>query len=90
MISIPLDHEFFTPCFMSLHMSHGHLVYSLWELEQNCFPAITLKINFNYVELVHSAFQVYYISFNFSVYVYSIDFSEFDIEILTKNFNLST
>ena len=90
MISISLDREIFAPCFPSLVVFQCLPVYSLWELEQNCFPAITLKINFNYVELVHSAFQVYYISFNFSVYVYSIDFSEFDIEILTKNFNLST
>ena len=32
-ISVPLDQEVFTPCFMSLDMFQGLLVYSLWELE---------------------------------------------------------
>ena len=31
--SIPLDHEIFAPCFMSLDMFQCFLVYSLWELE---------------------------------------------------------
>ena len=31
MISVPLDHEIFVPCFMSLDMFQ--LIYSLWELE---------------------------------------------------------
>ena len=63
MISKPLEHEIFTPYFMSLDMFQCLLVYSLWEhwnricillLCENC-------INLNYVELIHSAFQVYYI-----------------------------
>ena len=33
MISIPLYHEIFIPCFMSLDMFQWLLVYSLWELE---------------------------------------------------------
>ena len=33
MISIPLDHEMFVPCFMSLDMFQRPLVYSLWEPE---------------------------------------------------------
>ena len=36
---------------MSLDMFQCFLVYSLWEL----------GVNLSYVELVHSAFQVYYI-----------------------------
>ena len=31
--SIPLDHEIFAPCFMSLDMFQCLLVYSLWEPE---------------------------------------------------------
>ena len=39
-------------------------------------------IKLNYVELVHRAFQVYY---NLSLlYIHSINFQEFDIEIPTK------
>ena len=33
MIAIPLDHEIFVPCCMSLNMFQCLLVYSLWELE---------------------------------------------------------
>ena len=40
MISVPLDHEIFAPCFMSLGMFQCLLVYSLWELEQNLYPAV--------------------------------------------------
>ena len=32
MISIPLDHAIFAPCFMSLDMFQCLLVYGLWEL----------------------------------------------------------
>ena len=32
MISIPLDHEIFAPCFMSLDMSQCLLAYGLWKL----------------------------------------------------------
>ena len=40
MISIRLDHEIFASCFMSLDIFQCLLVYSLWELEQNSYPAI--------------------------------------------------
>ena len=40
-------------------------------------------INLNYVELVHSVFQVYYISIFLSILF--INFWELDIEITTKN-----
>ena len=33
MISIPLEHEIFASCFMSLDMFQCLLVYSVWELE---------------------------------------------------------
>ena len=58
MISIPLDHEVFVPCFMLLDMFQCLLVYSLWELDWNrtCCCVKTCCINLNYVELVHSDF----------------------------------
>ena len=40
MISTPLDHEIFVPCFMSLDKFQSFLVYSLWELEYNFYPAV--------------------------------------------------
>ena len=40
MISILLDHEGFAPCFMSPDIFQCLLVYSLWEHEQNLYPAI--------------------------------------------------
>jgi len=62
MISISLDHEIFAPCFMPLDMFQCLLVYSLWELNRICILLLCENcINLNYVELVHSAFQVYYI-----------------------------
>ena len=61
MISIPLDHEIFAPCFMSLNMFQCLLVYNLWEHEYRICALLLCEncINLNYVELVHSAFQVY-------------------------------
>ena len=47
-------------------------------------------MNLNYVELVHSAFQVYHIDTSTCLYIHSINFREFDIETPTKNLNLST
>ena len=40
MISVPLGHEMFAPCFMSLDMFQCLLVYSLRELEENLYPSI--------------------------------------------------
>ena len=67
MISILLDHEIFAPSFMFLEMFQYLLVYNLWELCilllcENC-------INLNYVELVHSAFQAYYILLVFCLFI---------------------
>ena len=71
MITKTLEHEIFTPYFMSLDMFQCLLVYSLWEhwnrisfllLCENC-------INFNYVELIHSAFQVYSILLLFCLFI---------------------
>ena len=36
MISVPLDHQIFAPCFMSLDMFQCLLVYSLWNLNKIC------------------------------------------------------
>ena len=86
MISTPLDHEIFAPCFMSLDMFQFSWFIVYENLNRICnLPLCENCINLNYVELVYSAFQVY-ISFYFSVH--SIDFGEFDIEIPTKNLNL--
>ena len=71
MISVPLGHETFACCFTFLHpwicssvswfIVYGNLNgICILLLCENC-------INLNYVELVHSAFQVYYILY-FSVY----------------------
>jgi len=70
MISLPLGHETFACCFTFLHpwcssvswfIVYGNLNgICILLLCENC-------INLNYVELVHSAFQVYYILY-FSVY----------------------
>ena len=47
---------------MPLDMFQCLLVYSLWELNRICILLLCENcINLNYVELVHSAFQVYYI-----------------------------
>ena len=40
MISIPLDHQIFVPCLMSLDTFQCLLVYSPWELEQNLYATI--------------------------------------------------
>ena len=44
MVSIPLGHENFPPCFMSLGLLQCLLVYSLWELEWNLYPAVVWKL----------------------------------------------
>ena len=71
MISILLDHEVFAPCFMSLDIFQCFLVYSLWEHEQNLYPSVLCEncVNLNYVELVHSAFQVHYIFLLFPLFI---------------------
>ena len=72
----------------------GKPVYSLLELKQNLYPAFVC-----YVELLYSAFQVYYILlfillillyFIIILSFHSINFWEFDIETPTKNLNLPT
>ena len=70
MISIPLDHEIFAPCFMSLDMFQCLLVIAYGNLNkihtlllcENC-------INLNYVKLVQNAFQVYYILLLFCLFI---------------------
>ena len=71
MASIPLDHEIFAPYFMSLDMFQCLLVYSLWELEcRICILLLSEKcINLNYAELIHSAFQAYYILLLLCVFI---------------------
>ena len=62
MISVPLDHDIFASCFMSLDMFQCLLVIAYGNLNkvhtlllcENC-------INLNYIELVNNAFQVHYI-----------------------------
>ena len=85
MISIPLDHEIFALCFMSLDMFQFSWFIVYENLNRICILLLCENcINLNYVELVHSAFQVY-TSFYFSVH--PIDFWEFYIETPTKNLN---
>ena len=64
-ISVLLDHKIFASCFMSLDMFQCLLVYrsSYGNLNQICILLLCencININLNYVEFVHSAFQVYY------------------------------
>ena len=81
---ISIDYEIFVHCFMSLDMLQCLLVYSLWELEQNLYPAVIWNyINLNYVELFLVLFRST-ISFYFSVYSFYY-FWEFDIQTPTKN-----
>ena len=44
MILIPLDHEIFAPCFVSLGTLQCLWVYSLWELEKNLYPTVAWKL----------------------------------------------
>ena len=70
MISIPLDHEIFTHCFMSLDMFQCLLAYSIWNLNRICTLLLCGNcVNLNYVELVHSAFQVSYILLIFCLFI---------------------
>ena len=86
MISIPLDHEICAPGLMSLDMLQCLLVYSLWELDRICILLLCENsINPNYVELVHNAFQVFYILLLLCTFILLI--SEFDIETTIKNLN---
>ena len=67
MISIPLDHGIFAPCFMSLNMCQCLLFFTYGNLNRTCILLLCENcINLNYVELVHSAFQVYCILLLFS------------------------
>ena len=66
MISRSLDHEIFAPCFMSLDMSR-FIVYG--NLNRICILLLCENcINLNYIELVHSAFQIYYIVLLFCLF----------------------
>ena len=56
--------------FMLLDMFQCLPVYSVWELEWICILLLCENcINFNYVELVFSAFQVYYILLLFCLFI---------------------
>ena len=85
MISTPLDVETFTfyvpgcvpvsPSLLSMWTLNRMSILLLYE---NC-------MNLNYIEWIHSAFQVYCIL----LFLYiSTNFWEFDIETPTKNLNL--
>jgi len=58
MILIPLDHDIFVPCFMSLDVFQCLLVYG--NLKRICILLLCENyVSLNYVELVPCAFQVY-------------------------------
>ena len=85
---ISIDYEIFVPCLMSLDMLQCLLVYSLWELEQNLYPAIVWNyINLNYAELFLVLFRstIFFYFFVYSSYY----FWEIDIETPTKNIKFS-
>ena len=84
-ISIPLDHEIFASCCMSLDMFQCLLVYSLWKLEFvscYCVKIVSILIMLNWFIVLFSSAIFFYVS------IYSINFWEFDIETPTKNFYL--
>ena len=98
MISIPLDYEKFAHCFMSLDMFQCLLVYSL---EQTIVYSINYSIvyriefescwlcenhiNPNYVKLVHSTSQVYYILLLFCLFI-SLSIESFILKLQLKIF----
>ena len=89
MISIPLDHEIFTPCFTFLDMFQCLQFTVYGDLNRICILLVCENcINLNYVELVDSAYQVYYILLLLSIFILLI--FEYDIETPTKNLHLST
>ena len=59
MISIPLDHEIFVHCFMSLDMVHYLLVYIVYRnLNRICILLLYENyINLNDVEFIHMFFR---------------------------------
>ena len=77
----------FASCFISLGIFQCLLVYG--NLNRTCILLLCENcISLNYVELVHSAFQVYYILL--LLYIFILLIFEFAIETPTKNLNLST
>ena len=88
MISIPLDHEIFAPGLMFLGMFQCLLVHK-GNLDRFCILLLCENcINHNYVELVHSAFQVYDILLLLCIVILLI--FEFDTETPTKTLTSST
>ena len=70
MISIPQTQTMKFLHLMSLDMFQCLLAYSLWNLNRICVLLLCENcINLNYVELVHSAFQVYYILLLFCLFI---------------------
>ena len=87
MISIPLGHEMCIPCFMSLDKFRASWFTVYGNLNRICILLFCENcINLNYVELVHSAFQVYWVLLLFRLFILLI--SEFDAETPTKNLYL--
>ena len=64
--------------------ANNYWIECLWKIKYSVVWKLHYLI---YIELIHSAFQVYYSTF---LPVYSINFGELDIETPTKNLNLST
>ena len=67
MISVPLNHHSFVPCFISLGMSHCRLVYHLWKPEENLYPAVVWKLYNSYAFCFVVPFKStisYYFSFS--------------------------
>ena len=82
MILIPLDHEKFAPCFMSLDMFQYLLVNSLWKLEFVSYLRENY-VNLNAIGLVCGAFQVYCILLLFCISILLI-FENFILKLELK------
>ena len=88
-ISILLDQEIFTHCFTFLDMFQCLQFTVYGDLNRICVLLVCENcINLNYVELVDSAYQVYYILLLLGIVILLI--FEYGIETPTKNLNLST
>ena len=69
MSSIPLDHEIFAPCFMSLDVSMSPSLQSMGTVIDFVSYWYVNFMNFNYAELLHGTFQIHYILLLFCIFI---------------------
>ena len=76
MISIPLDHEAFVPCFTSLGMFQCLPVYSLWELEWTrtccCVKTVLILTMLNWFMVIFRSTISYFFVYPFYEFLFLI------------------